>query len=311
MTKQTIGLLTLLFFSNLTPLKAAELPFAISPEAIADAASKTPVKVETLAPGFYVLKGQGGNIAVSIGRNGTLIVDDQYPEMVPKIQAAIRQLGGEGIDFAINTHWHFDHADGNQVLGPEGTWLVAQAHSRAMMQGDHRVNMVNAYYDQKAYADEALPVITFNHAMQFHFNDQTIDLIHVGSAHTTGDAAVYFREHNAVHMGDVYNQATYPFIDVDNGGSLEGVINFCQQVLARLDKDSLVIPGHGEVVDYQTFQAYLAMLNTLKGRLLALIDDGATLEQVMAARISREWDQEKGDPAMFINRAYTSLRARD
>jgi glyoxylase-like metal-dependent hydrolase (beta-lactamase superfamily II) len=271
----------------------------------------TEFRVETLESGLHVLFGVGGNVAVSIGDDGVLIVDDQFPEMVPKIHAAIKGLGGGAVDFAINTHWHFDHAEGNLALGPAGTWLVSQANSREMMRAPHLLNVVTLAYQQDAYPDDALPVITYDDTMQFHFNDEVIDLKHFGPAHTSGDTAVIFRKHNAVHLGDVYDRSGYPFIDVDNGGDLDGMIAFCKAVLADIDKDTVVIPGHGPVARYADLSDYIAMLTTTRERIAKLIDAGATLDEVIAAKPTTDYDAKVGDPASYVNRAFTSLtRAR-
>jgi len=227
--------------------------------------------------------------------------------MVPKYKAKIGELGGGAVSFAINTHWHFDHADGNQVLGPEGTWLVAHETSRQMMMKNNVINLVSQQRDQPAYAETAWPVLTYDDTMRFHFNGERIDLMHFGPAHTTGDTAVIFREHKTVHMGDVYNNAGYPFIDADNGGSLNGVIEFCSKVLGEIDSTYVVVPGHGPVADGQALAEYVAMLTMIRDRMDALIGSGATLEQVEAARPTSEWDQRKGDPESFLNRAYLSL----
>jgi glyoxylase-like metal-dependent hydrolase (beta-lactamase superfamily II) len=267
----------------------------------------TPITTQKLYDDFHVLFGVGGNIIVSIGANGVLIVDDQFPQMVPKYKAKIGELGGGAIAFAINTHWHFDHADGNQVLGPEGTWLVAQENSRQMMMKANVINLVTATREQPAYAETALPVLTYDDSMRFHFNGEAIDLMHFGPAHTTGDTAVIFRGHHVVHMGDVFNNAGYPFIDADNGGSLNGVIEFCTQVLAEIDSTYMVVPGHGPIADAQALSQYVAMLTTIRDRMSALIASGATLEQVEAARPTSEWDDRKGNPEGFLNRAYSSL----
>ena len=184
-----------------------------------------PIRTEKVTDNFYVLFGAGGNVGVSIGSQGVLIVDDQFPEMIPKIGDAIREIGGGAVDFAINTHWHFDHAEGNLALGPGGTWLVSQANSREKMLGDHIINLVQLQYEQKAYPKSALPVITYDDTMQFHFNDEEIELLHFGPAHTTGDTAVIFRGSNVVHLGDVFNNTGYPFIDADNGGDLKGMMD--------------------------------------------------------------------------------------
>lgn len=270
----------------------------------------TQIKVQTLNENLHVLFGMGGNIAVSVGKDGVLVVDDQFPALMPKIKAAINDLGGEQVDFAINTHWHFDHADGNQALGPAGTWIVSHANSRQMMLGDHVVNLVALSYEQKAYPEDALPTLTFDDTMQFHINGEKIELMHFGPAHTTGDAAVVFRTSNAVHLGDVFNNAGYPFIDADNGGSLDGIIKFCSDTLAIIDPDTVVIPGHGPVTDYQTLSAYIDMLSTVRARMTGLIDKGASLEDVFAAEVSQEWDARYGDNQRFINRAYLSLTRR-
>ncbi len=269
--------------------------------------AETEVTTQQVGDGLHVLFGVGGAIAASIGEQGVLIVDDQFPGMIPKIRAAIRELGGGDIDFAINTHWHFDHADGNLVLGPEGTWIVSQENSREQLTRDSVINLVTQSRDQAAYPADALPSITFERHMRFHFNGEPIDLLHFGPAHTAGDAAVVFRNHNVVHMGDVFNNAGYPFIDADNGGSLAGIIAFCEGVLEETDADTVVVPGHGPIVDTQALQDYVAMLSTIHDRIEAMISDGASLEQVVAAGITAEWDELRGDPANFLNRSYTSM----
>jgi cyclase len=265
------------------------------------------ITTQKVTDNLYVLFGLGGNIAVSVGEDGVLIVDDQFPELIPDIKSAIQDLGGRSVDFAVNTHWHFDHAEGNLALGPEGTWLVSQANSRAMMLEDHVINLVVSSYNQKAYPEDALPSMTFDDTMQFHFNGEKIDLKHYGPAHTTGDTAVIFRGSNAVHLGDVYNNAGYPFIDAGNGGTLDGVIKFCSETIAELDKDSIVIPGHGPVADYQALADYIDMLETIRERMLKLIDEGASLDDVYAAKVTADWDEKNGDNIGFINRSYLSL----
>jgi cyclase len=283
------------------------MPAAAQLANLDEALRTTPITTQQLGDKLHVLFGVGGNIIVSIGANGTLIVDDQFPQMVPKYKATIGELGGGAVNFAINTHWHFDHADGNQVLGPEGTWLVAHETSRQMMLKNNVINLVTTQRDQPAYPEPALPVLTYDDRMRFHFNGERIDLMHFGPAHTTGDTAVIFREHKVVHMGDVYNNAGYPFIDADNGGSLNGVIDFCTKVLAEIDSTYMVVPGHGPVADAQALTDYVAMLTAIRDRMNALITSGATLKQVEASRPTSEWDARKGDPASFLDRAYLGL----
>lgn len=288
----------------------ASAPALAQLQNLEEALRTTPITTQQIADGMYVLFGVGGNIVVSIGDNGVLIVDDQFPRMVPKFKAAIGELGGGAIDFAINTHWHFDHADGNLVLGPEGTWLVAHESSRQMMTKNNVINLVSTTREQPAYPETALPVLTYDEHMRFHFNGERIDLMHFGPAHTTGDTAVIFRGRNVVHMGDVFNMAGYPFIDADNGGSLDGIIEFCSRVLDEVDGAATVVPGHGPVAGARDLADYVAMLTTIRDRMSALIRSGATLQQVVAAQPTAEWDEQRGDPANFLNRAYASLTRR-
>jgi glyoxylase-like metal-dependent hydrolase (beta-lactamase superfamily II) len=264
------------------------------------------VTVQTLEPGLHVLMGAGGNVLVSIGDQGVLMVDSQFPEMIPKLQNAIDGLGGGRIDFTINTHWHFDHADGNPLLGREGTWLIAQENSRRMMTGAHDLHYVDVSYRQPKYPPEALPVITYAEQMTIHFNGRRIDLLHYGPAHTTGDTAVLFRDGNVVHMGDVFN-AKYPYIDVDNGGDLDGMIHFCRLILERIDRHTKVIPGHGAVMDYAGLETYTTMLEVIRGRLLVLIDRGLALDDILVAKPTADYDERFGDPQLFIAKAYMSL----
>lgn len=311
-----------------TPVAAAALLAAVSmPSAMAheamnlDQLLKTfgwdfaTAKIETqkVTDKLHVLFGIGGNIAVSTGDNGVLVVDDQFPQIMPKVMEAIgtltgKQDAGNPIDFAINTHWHFDHAEGNLALGPQGTWLVSQKNSRDMMQSDHIINMGAMKYAQQTYPAEALPHLTYDTTMQFHFNGEQIDLLHAGAAHTTGDTAVIFRGSNAVHLGDVFNNSGYPFVDADNGGDLSGVISFCKAVLKEINPDTTVIPGHGPIANQEKLVAYVAMLETVRGRMLELIKAGKTLEEVIAAKPTADFDSVHGDPANFLDRAYASLK---
>lgn len=266
----------------------------------------TEVTHEALAPGMFVLFGAGGNLVVSIGDQGTLMVDSQFPQLIPKIKQKVTELGGTDITFTINTHWHFDHADGNPMLGREGTWLVSQVNSRRMMVSNQAIDLVSVLYDQPPYPPAGLPTITFDDHMQFHFNGQTIELMHFGPAHTTGDSAVYFRDANVLHMGDVFN-AGYPFIDAGNGGDIDGVIHFVESTLKVANPDTTVVPGHGPVQTYTDLVNYVDMLKVVRDRVSRMIDQGLSMEQVIAAKPTAEFDERYGNPTLLLNRAYVSL----
>ena len=265
---------------------------------------------QEVGEGLHVLFGIGGNIAASIGEDGVLIVDNMFPEMVPKVRAAIAELGGGDIDYAVNTHWHFDHAEGNLALGPAGTSIVAHDNSAAMMAKTNILNLVVTKYLQEAYPREARPAISFDDRMRLYFNGDEIDIVHAGPAHTAGDAAVIFRKHNAVHFGDVFNNTGYPFIDADSGGGIDGMIAFCQTILDEVGPNAVIIPGHGEVTDSATLQAYIDMLKTVRERVAAMIGEGKSLEEVMAAKPTADFDETfgpEGNSLGFVNRVYTSL----
>ncbi|GAB5487330.1 MAG: MBL fold metallo-hydrolase [Parasphingorhabdus sp.] len=271
----------------------------------------TEIKTEKVADGLYVLFGVGGNIAASVGEDGTLIVDDQFPQLMPKIKAALKEIGSDKVDFVINTHWHFDHADGNMALGKDGTWIVSQSNSREKMRSDHIINLGFVAYEQKAYPAHAISDITYDTTMQFHINGEKIDLLHVGPAHTTGDTAIIFRGKNAVHLGDVFNNSGYPFVDADNGGDIEGMIAFCQAVHDTINDDTKVIPGHGPVTTRAKLARYIEVLTIIKDRVQTMIDDGKDLNAIVAAKPTAEFDKEfygaEVTTTAFVGRVYASL----
>jgi glyoxylase-like metal-dependent hydrolase (beta-lactamase superfamily II) len=286
---------------------AALIVFA-APAAMSQGPGQGEIRTEQVGDGLYVLFGPGaGNMLVSIGDEGVLMVDDGVPDIVDAYRETIAGLGGGAVDFVINTHWHFDHADGNKTLGPEGARIVAHENSRRMMMRDNVINVVRETIDQPAYAPEAWPTLTYDSSMRLHFNGERIDLLHAGPGHTEGDTAVIFADRNLAHMGDVYLSGGYPFVDADHGGSLIGIVEFCERVLAELDPGAVVVPGHGAVSDYDDMAGYAAMLRTIYERISALVEDGASLEQVIAARPTAEWDEARGDPNGLLDRTYASL----
>ena len=268
------------------------------------------IRTETIAEGLYVLFGLGGNIAVSVGKDGTLIVDDQLPELADRIKAAIAELGGGDIDYVINTHWHFDHADGNNALGPDGATIISHDNARSDMADGGIINMVIAQYHQAPYPEAALPELTYQREMSLHFNGGEIELQHFSHAHTNGDTAVFFRKHNAVHLGDVFNNSGYPFVDVGSGGGIDCMIRFCTETLAQIDEHTVIIHGHGPVTDYARLGQYLAMLRTVRDRIQGMIDDGKSLEEVSAATPTTDFDAIYGPESAslgFVNRVYSDL----
>ncbi|MDX1404226.1 MAG: MBL fold metallo-hydrolase [Woeseiaceae bacterium] len=264
------------------------------------------VRRETISPGLHVLYAAGGNVAVSIGEQGVLMVDSQFPEMIPKLKAAIADLGGGDVDFTINTHSHFDHVNGNPLLGREGSWMISQLNTRNLMLSARTVDLLGRLHTQGPYPTEALPVVTFEDRMQVFFNGQRIDIMHFGPGHTSGDAVVIFRGDNAVHMGDLLTGG-FPFIDTNFGGQLDGLIKFCKAVLANIDENTTVIPGHGPLKSYQDLADHVVMMETVGERIRTMIDRGYSLEDVLEANPAGDFAASRGDPTLFIHGAYRTL----
>ena len=260
---------------------------------------------------LFLLYGLGGNIAVSIGNDGVLIVDSQIPIIFPKIMKAIKKLSDDRIIYTINTHWHWDHSDGNLVLDSDETKIISHSNARENMQKGGLINMGTTILNQEPYPKSALPVITHENGMSLYFNDEKIDLLHFGPAHTTGDTVIYFTNQNAIHLGDVFFSNSYPFIDVDNGGSLSGMINYLEKIVLVIDKDTIVMPGHGEISSISDIKETIEMLKIVKNRILMSIKNNQSLEQIISSNITKDFDKKYNTLLLrdtFIDRAYASLK---
>ncbi len=243
------------------------------------------INVETvpLAPGAAVIFGSGGNIGVSYGVDGTILIDDQFAPLTPKIVAAATALDKRPIRFIINTHWHFDHSGGNENLGKAGAVIVAHSNVRTRMSTDQLIASLN--YAFPPSPKEALPVITFSEGVTFHLNGDTLKVVHVPAAHTDGDALVKFEKANVLHAGDVFNRAGAPFTDRSSGGSITGMIAGMEAAIALADDNTKVIPGHGPVSTRADMIAYRDALKVLLARVTAEHKAGKTLEQILALKL--------------------------
>jgi cyclase len=262
--------------------------------------STTPVRGS-----IYMLQGSGGNIGVSIGDDGTMIVDDQFGPLTQKITAAIAELTANPVDYVVNSHWHYDHSDGNVNFGRAGATIVAHENSRTRMLTDQVVSLNNRL--QAAYSEEGLPKITFYRSMRFHYNDNLIDIVHLGPAHTNGDAFVYFRDTNVIHTGDVFVRYGLPFIDNPNGGSINGMIEFTWTMAGMIDDDTIIIPGHGQLSTRDDLLEYRAMLVTIRDRIQALMDQGRTADQIVDANPTRGYAQPGAGTERWIRAAFDDL----
>lgn len=246
---------------------------------------------QKLSDNLYMLTGKGGNLALSTGTDGLLLIDDDYTDMAEKTRAAIASISSEPVKFVINTHWHFDHTGGNQMLGESGTIIVAHDNVRQRLMDGGVIKAFNAKIEPAQ--KPALPVMTFSSNVSFHWNDDTISVDHPEtSAHTDGDAVVYFKNDNVVHTGDLYFNSIYPFIDASSGGSMLGVIAAVTDVLAKIDDDTRVIPGHGALSNKAELTAYRDMLQNVYARILKMKSAGKTLQQVVDSKPTADFDDE-------------------
>lgn len=264
------------------------------------------VRIETLEPDLHVLRAAGGAVVASVGSDGVLIVDDQFAATTDRLRSAVHQLGGEDIDYVINTHAHYDHVDGNPVLGAAGARIVAHANAREMMMRSSRLDYGDRYYVQSPYADAGLPVLTFRDRIVMHVNGETIELHYFGPAHTDGDVAVWFREANVMHVGDLY-VAPWPYIDAGNGGTLSGLIAACNAILDVIDAETRIVSGHRPTVDRAGFEAYTRRLEAVYSRLAAFASAGLDVDAVIAADPVADLDDSDSSPTLFLTLAYPTV----
>lgn len=262
------------------------------------------VRAQVVAGKVSMLVGQGGNIGVSSGSDGVLIVDDQFERLAPEIEAALTTIAGsaeKGVPrFLLNTHHHGDHTGGNAHFGKRAT-VIAHENVRARLQ-------------EAEAASQALPVLTFGEGVTLHWNGEEIRLIHVQRAHTDGDSVVWFTGSNVIHLGDLYFQLGYPFVDVASGGSVTGLIEGLRSLLARLPEDVHVIPGHGAVTGLTGLREYLAMLETITQRVREALAEGESdAAALVDAGVTRDFDERWGHfdfvpPVRFVQSVLDSLR---
>jgi glyoxylase-like metal-dependent hydrolase (beta-lactamase superfamily II) len=269
------------------------------------------VVVETtpLRGGLHLVTGRGGNIVASVGDDGVFLVDDQYAPLTDRIKAALAELTDQPVRFVINTHWHGDHVGGNENFAAAGAVIVAHENVRERMSSDQFMAVFNR--SVPASPAGALPVVTFEQGVSLHLNGDTVRVIHVASAHTDGDSLVFFETANVLHMGDVFFNGLYPFIDLGSGGGIHGMIAAVRLGLELADDETIVVAGHGPNADRAGMQAYLEMLESFRGRIAALKSAGKTLEEVVAANPTADYDATHGgrfiSPERLVGFIYESL----
>jgi glyoxylase-like metal-dependent hydrolase (beta-lactamase superfamily II) len=279
-----------------------------APAAAQQDMSKVEIKVERLAPGVAVLFGAGGNIGLSYGEDGNILVDDQFAPLTEKIAAAVATLDRDPVRFVINTHWHFDHTGGNENFGKRGSVIVAHDNVRRRMSTDQFISAMNQKIPASPKA--ALPVVTFADGVTLHLNGDALHVIHVANAHTDGDALVHWQKANVLHMGDTFfHKVTFPFVDLSSGGSIDGMIAAANRGIAIANASTRIIPGHGPVATRAELVAYRNMLVDVRTKVAAGIRTRRTLAQIKASAPAARYGMPDGfmKPDQFVEAVYNSL----
>ena len=259
----------------------------------ANAMEEIKVKPIAVSDNIHMLVGKGGNIGVLTGSDGTFVIDDQFAPLTEKIISAIKSIGGDTPRFLVNTHFHGDHTGGNENLGKKGTLIAAHDNVRIRLTNG---SFISAFGMKSPPADEAaLPVLTYSQDMHFHINNETVHVIHIANAHTDGDSIVHFKNANVIHAGDTFFNGFYPFIDAAHGGSLKGMINAAEQIIALSDDNTKIIPGHGPLTNKDQLQVYRDMLNTAYTRLLDLKNQGFSVDEVVNQKPLKDLESKWGN----------------
>ena len=266
-----------------------------------------------LSPTVTMIKGRGGNIAVSAGEDGVFIIDDQMQPLTDQLLASIRQVSDLPIRFVINTHYHADHVGGNEAIGKGGAVIIAHDNIRVRMNRDEFSHFMGN--TTPAWPKDALPVVTFNDQVTLHLNGEPVAVKHVPHGHTDGDSIVHFPASNVIHMGDIYFNGLYPYVDLDGGGTIQGMIAAVELGMSLADAETQIIPGHGPLSNLEGLTTYHAFLAAARDNVQALIDQGMSLQQVVAANPTAEWDESLGKiwitPEQLAIFIYNSLTGVD
>lgn len=252
-----------------------------------------------------MLEGLGGNIGVLAGKDGVILIDDQFAPLSEKITKALTGLSDKPVRFIINTHFHLDHTGGNENFGGEGAIIVAHENSRRRLTTDQFISTFKM--EQKAAPYDAIPKVTFTDSVTFHMNGETVQVFHVKNAHTDGDVIIHFKESNVFHTGDVFVRYGLPFIDQPNGGSIDGMINATDQLLSLMNDESKIIPGHGALSGKKELVDYKNMLTIVRKRIAEGMKKGKTLKQIIDSDPTKEFIAVF-ERSLFIESVYNALK---
>ncbi len=282
--------------------------FAFFSSSVVGQDQEVTITIDTLSNDVYMLTGQGGNIGIYVGQDHIFMIDDQFGHLSDKLKTAISKLTDKPVAFLFNTHMHGDHTGGNANFNSAETTIVAHDNVRKTLAAK---SVEDSNFDVKM-----LPEVTFSDDITFHDGDETIMAFHVHTAHTDGDAIVYFLENNVLHMGDTYFAGRYPYIDLKSGGSVDGYIEAQKKALLVINDDTKIIPGHGRPSNKKELAGSIAMLENIKGIIQKEIDAGKSLEEVKKnSKLTKTYDAKYGqnfiNPERMREIFYTSLMDKE
>jgi len=259
--------------------------------------SKVQIKVTPISGSVCMLQGQGGNIAASVGDDGIAIVDDQFAPLAEKIRVSLRDITGtdKPVRFVINTHYHGDHTGGNPKFSETSTIIAQDNVRKRLAAGGPAGNGGSIHMENEPATKAALPIVTFEHDVTVHLNGEDIRALHFPAGHTDGDSIIFYSQSNVVHMGDDFVRYGFPFIDIDSGGSVRGIIAACETVIPELPRDVKVIPGHGDLATVDDVRAYVAMLHESTDTVQQALKQGKTLDEMKQQKVLAPWHKFAND----------------
>jgi len=274
--------------------------------------SKVSIKTTKVADSVYLLEGSGGNIGVSVGDDGVIVIDDEFAPLTPKIQAAIAAITPKPIKFVLNTHWHGDHTGGNENMAAAGAVIVAHDNVRKRMSVGQFMEIMKTQVPPAP--PRALPIVTFSSDVTLHLNGEDIHVVYAGPAHTDGDSIVVFPKAKVIHMGDCFMTISYPFVDLGSGGSFDGFLAAAEKVLGMVDDSYKIIPGHGALATKADLKGWHDMLSTIRARVKKQADAGKSLDAIQKQKLTAEWDDKWGKafikPDQVVEFAFTAVKGK-
>lgn len=273
------------------------------------AGASTPIKTTKLYDNLWLLQGAGGNMAVQTGKDGNILIDSSFSTAVPHIKDAIAAVSTDAPHALINTHWHVDHVDGNEGMHAAGFHVIAHEKTKTRMAEPAEMKLL--HMSLPAYPDGAIPSVTFATTMSHDHNGDTIELVHYDPAHTDTDIYIHFHNADVLHVGDIFFNGFYPFIDESSGGSIGGTLNAAQKSLALSGESTKIIPGHGPLGNKAQLKSYADMLSTVRDKVAALKKSGASEQEVIAkkptADLDATWNKGMSGPDMFVGIVYRTV----